>query len=64
MEINFVANHTPPPAMKNMKSSTDQSATTIWKSPLPTKSTHTTTTAKDTPIESMPASCKSHPQPA
>lgn len=43
--------------MKHMRLNTDQSVT-IEKLPLPTRSTLTTTTAKDTPTESMPQSCK------
>lgn len=43
--------------MKIMSLRTDQSVT-IEKSPSQTRSTHTTTTAKDTPTESMPQSCR------
>lgn len=50
------ANHMSHP-MRRMRAITDQSATTE-KLPSPTRSTHTTTTAKDTPTESMPQSCR------
>lgn len=53
---NFLVSHMRHPT-KLMSLITVQSVT-IEKSPSQTKSTHTTTTAKDTPTESMPQSCR------